>query len=313
MDCKANLGCRTDHGRIEDNPQPTFIPKHRMGPVRALSASTLHGQLAAYGLGQTEQHQHLVDQMRPKIQPYTATRRLAPAISDIGPVSVKAALDRDQLAQPAPADLALKGQEICVVASVMEDGKEKAALFGDRSNGSRIGMGECEGLVHDDGLAGLEGCFGLVCMDGIRSSDDDQFNPGIGEDARQAVHGPHTCKVGMNSLRAAGCHKRQLHSRSGPYERCMEGPARIAVTDQGDPDGSRAPVPGAGRNCHGREKVIRHSIGPAMSACDHAHVAPSQQLVELGPDAIGTVPGPLGCRLRIFGCAGLEEVCVFDT
>ena len=66
MDLEPRAGVAHLHAGLEHHPQPP-VAEQQVDPVDRLHPWTLDGEVGRDGLGQAEQHQRLVDQVRPEV------------------------------------------------------------------------------------------------------------------------------------------------------------------------------------------------------------------------------------------------------
>ena len=122
-----------------------------MHPVDRLHPGTLDGQVGRDRLGQAEQHQRLVDQVRPEVveDARPGDRHLLPAALGHGAEAVVAGHEAGHLADQAGLQAAPDGEEVAVPAPVLEHAQQPALGRGQPDTSFvGLGGGERERLVH---------------------------------------------------------------------------------------------------------------------------------------------------------------------
>ncbi|MNI44796.1 hypothetical protein D3C73_991910 [compost metagenome] len=160
------------------------VVQHRVEIVDAAAAFALHGKVRIDRLRTAEQHQHLVQQVRPQVVPQAAARPilLAPALAHLRAVAVEMGVALGDVTERAVGKQCLQGQEVRIEAPVLEHG-------GDASGAARcsqylLGFVHVhrERFVHQHMLAGGQRGDGQRRVLFVRGGDDHRIHRGVIED-----------------------------------------------------------------------------------------------------------------------------------
>ncbi len=102
------------------------VLEHDMGPVLDFGARTLPGEIADDRVGQAEELQRLIDQVRPEIHPQAGAGSgpFAPAVAHGRPISIEMRLEERQNAERPAANDDLRAEKIAVPAAIVEHGQQ---------------------------------------------------------------------------------------------------------------------------------------------------------------------------------------------
>ncbi len=133
-----------------------WVMQHRMEIVDPAAAFALHRQIGIDRLRPSEQHQHLVQQVRAKVVPQAAAGSFlfAPAIAHLRPVAVEMRMAFGHLAQRALGQQRLQGEEIRIEAPVLEHRGDAPGIARGGQHRFRFGHVQRERLVDQHVLAG---------------------------------------------------------------------------------------------------------------------------------------------------------------
>lgn len=194
--------------------------------------------MRAHPIGQTEELERLVHEMRTEIVPDPAARAgpLPPAVADLRTEPVEVRFEVPDAADAPLRDGLADAEIIAVPAPVVEDAQQPPPVPRRGGQPARLGEVEGEGLVDHDVLARRQGGPRQGRVGVVRGGDHDEVD-GLRRGHRDRIRRhPHVGQVGPDPGGRARADQPEVELRHGADERGMEGPAGIAVADQTDPD-----------------------------------------------------------------------------
>ncbi len=201
--------------------------------VRA-RGSALAGDVSSHSLGQPEQHERLVDEVRAQVVEQARSRRLglAPALLDLGTEAIEMRLVVRDLAQASVLDETAHGEEVVVPATVLEHRQAPVDALGQRDQ--RLGLGgvQRERLVDHHMLAGLQRGARQGSMALVGRGDHHQLNGRIRNQILRIFVRQGLGKVAQNLVFAPAADGRQAEAAGRGDQRGVEERAGRAVADE---------------------------------------------------------------------------------
>ena len=96
------------------------IAQQNFGVINRLPARFQHGKVGADRVRPSEQHQRLIDKMRPDVLPDPTGAPILPAFAQFGPETVETAFESGDLAQSAIGNQAAQREEIGVPTTIVK-------------------------------------------------------------------------------------------------------------------------------------------------------------------------------------------------
>ena len=207
----------------------------------------MSGQLRVDGRRPAEQHEDLVDQMRPEVvqdSPAGLVRILLPGrrpgAGRLPPFEPR--LDSPQLAEAARAHQRGHGAEVSVPTAIVVRDEQPAAFLGESGQLLDVRRGRGDRLVDDDGEPGAQRCLGHRHVGAVGHGHDGQVE--VVRSAQQLVEIGHDPCIwiplasGSLALRMR-CHDgRQQQPGRGRDQRRVEDRSAQPVTDDCHPNRS---------------------------------------------------------------------------
>ncbi len=160
------------------------VVKHRMEIVDTSAAFALHGEVRIDRLRTAEQHQHLVQQVRPQVVPQAAARPvlLAPAFAHLRTIAVEMCVAFGDVTERAVGKQRLQGQEVRIEPPVLEHGSDASSVARCGQHLFGFAHAHDERLVHQHMLAGGQRGDGQWRVLFVRRGDDHRIYRRVIED-----------------------------------------------------------------------------------------------------------------------------------
>src|SRR5712671_4366452 len=129
----------------------------------------------------SEQQQHLVDEMRAEVveESGAGPRNFAPAIADVRAIPIDAGFEQNDPSNELSSYRVLNGEKITVPASVLEHREQDVHLLRDSSEMSSFLYGDGERLVDDNIPPGTHRRLSERCVGFIGARDYDEIDIGM--------------------------------------------------------------------------------------------------------------------------------------
>ena len=149
MDREARAAAGHEHRRLQDHA-PARVLQHAVRPVLDRGARTQGREVGVHAIGDTEEQERLVDQVRSEVEPDAAPghRGFPPAVPDGRAEAVDPGLEVDDVPEPAGADQLGDAQEVAVEAAVLEHPQHPPGLDREVAKLPRLGETQRQGLVY---------------------------------------------------------------------------------------------------------------------------------------------------------------------
>ena len=122
---------RRDHRGVEDDAAPAVLQDH-VRPIVGLRAGTLRRQVADDAIGDAEQLQRLIDEVRAEIVPEAGAdaRPFPPPVANDRPVSIEMRFEVRDLTEDAARQKIRDREKVAVPPPVVEHGQHAALALG---------------------------------------------------------------------------------------------------------------------------------------------------------------------------------------
>ncbi len=183
-----------------------------------------------------EQHECLVDQVRPEIVEQAAAPFgfLAPARAHERAKAVEMGFVIGDASERAAREQGFYGQEVAIPAAVVERCEQQAAGGRQCRELARLGGAQGHGLVDDDMLAGLERAARVVEMGVVGRRDHDERHLPVGEQVLERVRDPRARPVRACAAGLRGDYDSDACTPATFDQRCVERRAGKSVSDETD-------------------------------------------------------------------------------